>query len=78
MSKKVYAVHFRTESSDEYMAVFNENPTDGHLSAYVKENYPEEVIQDEEDGSFHRYIFWNVEELDIEDLPKPIDPIESI
>jgi len=75
MSKnKVWMVRFDTESCDHYMAVFNEKPTDGHLSAYVKERFGE---VSEENGKLYRTIFWTIEETTIEDLPKPIKPIEQ-
>ena len=74
MIKLYYSVHFYTESTDHYYAVFDDKPSNGHLSAYVKEHYPEEI--DEENNT--RTIFWNVEELEAESLPIPIKPIESI
>jgi len=70
----VFAVHFSTESGDHYYAAFREEPTDAHLSAYIKQHYPEEVS---EDGKC-RYIFWEVEECVIQNLPEPIEPIPSI
>ena len=69
---KVYSVHFQTESGDDYYSVFREKPTDGHLSAYVKENFPDEI----RDGE--RLIYWTINVEDLEELPEPIDPIPSI
>ena len=69
---KIYVVNFSTESCDHYNAVFNKKPNDGHLSAYVKEHYPDEIMD------YGRLIFWEVEEVEVESLPEPIEPIPSI
>ena len=70
----VFVVHFSTESGDHYLAAFREEPTDEHLTAYIKERFPEEIS---EDGKC-RYIFWDVEECVVENLPIPVKAIPSI
>ena len=69
---KVYAVKFDTESGDHYQTVFKDKPSDGHLSAYVKDNFPDEISAGE------RTILWEVNKVDVEELPKPIKPIPSV
>jgi len=71
--KRIFVVTFDTESCDHYVAVFKNKPTDRHLSAYVKENYPEEINEDN-----CRTISWDITEVPIQELPKPIKAIPSI
>ena len=74
--KKVYAVLFITESGDQYQAVFKNEPTDGHLTAYVKKNFPDEIYQHE--GKKSLLISWDITETPIEELPEPIMPIPHV
>lgn len=63
---KIYVVTYRTESGDEGVeGYWTERPTDKHLETYFRENNPDEF----EDGE--RRIFWEVEELELQKLPKP-------
>lgn len=63
---KIYVVTYKTESGDEgiegYWLV---KPTDNHLQTYFKKNNPDEFDRD------GRTIFWTVEELSLQELPKP-------
>jgi len=72
----MYVVKFDTESGDHYVAVFKEFPTDKHLSAYVLEHYPDEIRYKEEDveesNPISRTIFWEVHDLEPQELPKPL------
>ena len=72
--KKIFVVTFDTESGDHYVAAFKDKPTDRHLSAYIKENNPEEI----DDENNCRTIFWDITEVPIQELPKPIKAIPSI
>lgn len=73
----VYVVKYHTESGDSgVVGWFDEYPTDGHLTAYFNKLMPDEFFKDK-DGEV-RYIFWEVWELDHEQLPKPVKPVESI
>jgi len=72
--KKLYVVNFTTESGDRWTEIFKGKPTDGHLSAYVKENFEWEFTE-----SGERLIYWDKpEEVKGIDLPEPTEPIPSI
>lgn len=73
----VYVVEYVTESGDRgVVGYFPEYPTDGHLTAWFKENMPSEFVT--EDGVELRYVFWDVHELEPLDMPKPVTPVETI
>lgn len=73
----MFAVTYTTESGDEgFVGVFSEEPTDGHLSAIAKRDFPWEVVEDG-DEIFMCMSFQVYPVTEIKELPEPIDPIDG-
>ncbi|UTU07778.1 hypothetical protein CcrC1_gp093 [Caulobacter phage C1] len=73
-----WAITYKTESGDEgFYGVFNEEPTDEHFMAIAMEDFPDEVIEEENDeGETIRslYIYFRAHEIEsIVDLPEPVE-----
>lgn len=75
----MYIVHFKTESGDDYHAVFENKPSEYELKCWMIYHYPSEF----EDGQAYIYVgniiefpkFYEVDEGDLEyqGLPNPED-----
>lgn len=62
----IYVVTYRTESSDRgVVGYFTQRPNDRHLTTFFKALMPDEF----QDG--YRTVFWEVEELKLQPMPKP-------
>jgi len=77
MNTAVYVVLYHTESGDRgVVGYFLKEPTDGHLTAYFRALMPDEFVK--EGRQTRRYVFWEVQRLTLEALPKAVSPIQSI
>lgn len=75
---KLYVVTYHTESGDRGVeGVFNAKPDDGHLATLTRINHPDE-IEDEDTDDERRLIFYDIQEVEVQDLPEPSKPIPSI
>lgn len=80
MKQTVWVATWSTESSDRGVAGYwLEEPTDEQLCAYFYDYMPDEFHIDEENpDNSYRYVFWELEELELVTSKEEMPYVESI
>lgn len=73
----IFVATYDTESGNHgVIGYWTEKPTQEQLTALFKKWMPEEFVEDE-DGTC-RYVFWELNELEVGELPEGIPLVPSI